>query len=188
MGRIIFLLEERSLKVLLEGLLPRLFPGVSFLCVPHEGKQDLERSIPKKLRAWREPGVQFVVIRDNDGQNCRELKSRLVGLCQEGRRTDTLIRLACQEIEAWYLGDPTALSVAYGNPNLAQLASKAAFRDPDSVQHPSDELARLIPEFQKVSGARRIAMFLSEEGHRSASFRALLAGVRQVARTVSANA
>ena len=28
---------------------------LSFLCVAHEGKQDLEKSIPRKLRAWREP-------------------------------------------------------------------------------------------------------------------------------------
>ena len=63
MRRIVFLLEERSMKVLLDGLLPRLFPDVAFLCVPHEGKQDLEKSLPRKLRAWREPGVRFVVLR-----------------------------------------------------------------------------------------------------------------------------
>ena len=43
---------------LLDGLLPRLYPGLSFLCVPHQGKQDLERSLSRKLRAWREPGVR----------------------------------------------------------------------------------------------------------------------------------
>lgn len=57
MSRVVFLLEERSMKELLEGLLPRLFPGLPFLCIPHEGKRDLERSIPRKLRAWREPGA-----------------------------------------------------------------------------------------------------------------------------------
>ena len=38
-----------------------------FICVPHEGKQDLEKSIPRKLRAWREPSAHFIVVRDNDG-------------------------------------------------------------------------------------------------------------------------
>lgn len=65
-GRVVFMLEEYSMKVLLEGLLPRLFPDLAFLCVPHDGKGDLEKSLPKKLRAWREPGVRFVVVRDND--------------------------------------------------------------------------------------------------------------------------
>jgi len=61
-GRIVFLLEELSMKELLEGLLPRLFPGLVFQCVPHEGKTDLDRSIATKLRAWREPGVRFIIV------------------------------------------------------------------------------------------------------------------------------
>ena len=42
MNRIVFLLEERSMKTLLDGLLPRLMPDGAFICIPHEGKQDLE--------------------------------------------------------------------------------------------------------------------------------------------------
>ena len=67
------------MKVLLDGLLPRLLPDLPFLCVPHEGKQDLEKSIPRKLRAWREPGVRFVVVQDNDGSDCLARKQHLVG-------------------------------------------------------------------------------------------------------------
>lgn len=51
MSRLVFLLEDYSMKVLLDGLLPRLFPGLAFLCVPHEGKQDLDESLPRKLQA-----------------------------------------------------------------------------------------------------------------------------------------
>ncbi len=43
-GRVVFLLEEHSMKVLLEGLLPRLVPKMPFLCIAHEGKQDLRKS------------------------------------------------------------------------------------------------------------------------------------------------
>ena len=46
MSRVVFLLEEYSMTVFLEGLLPRLFPDLSFICVSHEGKRDLARSIP----------------------------------------------------------------------------------------------------------------------------------------------
>lgn len=56
MSKIVFLLEEYSMKVFLEALLPRHFPGLNVQCVSHEGKKDLEKSIPRKLRAWREPG------------------------------------------------------------------------------------------------------------------------------------
>lgn len=114
MSRLVFLLEERSMKTLLEGLLPRLVPGLSFICVPHEGKQDLQKSIPRKLRAWREPGVRFVIVRDNDGGDCCALKSSLSALCADAGRDDALVRIACQELEAWYLGEPSALAQAFG--------------------------------------------------------------------------
>ncbi len=81
LGRIIFLLEEPSMKVLIDNLLPRLFPGwvdrEHFQCIPHEGKSDLDRSIPRKLSGWRIAGDRFVIVRDNDGANCIDLKTRL---------------------------------------------------------------------------------------------------------------
>lgn len=175
MSRIIFLLEEYSMKVLLRDLLPRVFPQLSFLCVSHDGKRDLEQSAPRKLRAWREPGVRFIVIRDNDGADCRVLKRRLVALCQE--RENVLIRIACQELEAWYLGEPEALAEAYGDDRLRNLGRKARFRDSDAVQRPSIALETMVPEFQKVSGARRMARVLSRERNRSKSFQAVLAGI-----------
>lgn len=46
MNRVVFLLEEYSMKVLLDGLLPRLFPDLLFQCVPHDGKGDLETVSP----------------------------------------------------------------------------------------------------------------------------------------------
>ena len=184
MSRAVFLLEEYSMKVLLDTLLPRLIPGLQFLCVPHEGKQDLEKSVPKKLRAWREPGVCFVVIRDNDGGDCHQLKDRLVILCRNGRRQDTLVRIACQELEAWYLGEPAALASAFENERLGDLGAKARYRDPDSVVRPSAEIEGLVPEFQKVSGARRMAMHLTREGNRSRSFQVLVEGIDRLSESL----
>lgn len=177
MSRIVFLLEEYSMKVLLEGLLPRLIPGLKFLCIHHEGKQDLEKSIPKKLRAWREPDVRFVVVRDQDSEDCRQLKERLVLLCEIAGRPNTLVRIACRELEAWYLGDPEALAIAFENNKLRNIAVKAKYRDPDLVVSPSEEIAKLVPEFQKVSGARRMARLLSRSGNSSRSYKIFLQGL-----------
>lgn len=164
------------MKVLLDGFLPRLFPSLPFLCVPHEGKQDLEKSIPRKLRAWHEPGVLFCVIRDNDGGDCRVLKEALVSLCRQGGRADTLVRIACQELEAWYFGAPDALADAFGRESLRGIAAKQRFRDPDTIVQPAAALAKLVPKFQKVSGARTLAQKLPRE-NRSRSFRVLLEGL-----------
>jgi hypothetical protein len=177
MGKIVFLLEERSMKTLLDGLLPRLFPNLQFFCIPHEGKQDLEKSIPRKMRAWREPGVRFMVVRDNDNADCESLKASLQALCSKCGRSDSLIRLACQELEAWYFGEPEALAKAYYRQELGKLGQKSRYRDPDSIHKPSNELSRLIPEFQKVSGARLMSASLSGQNNSSRSFRAFCRAV-----------
>lgn len=180
MGRVVFLLEEYSMKVLLDGLLPRLFPDLVFLCVPHDGKGDLEKSIPRKLRAWREPGVRFVVVRDNDRGDCVDLKAHLRGLCA-GREEDCLIRIACQELEAWYLGEPDALAEAFRKESLREIGGRTRFREPDSIPYPSRALAQLVPQYQKVGGARLLADHLDRQRNRSPSFRAMMDGVERLA-------
>ena len=177
MNRIVFLLEESSLKEFLDNYLPRILPDLDFLCVKHEGKQDLEKSIPRKLRAWQP--VQFVVVRDNDGADCRNLRARLLELCAQGNRPDTLVRIACQELEAWYLGAPEALAQAYDKPGIANIGRKAKFKNPDTIGSPSRELSRLIPEYRKIDGARRMGQVMptSVTANRSRSFQVFVEGV-----------
>lgn len=185
-GRLVFLLEEPSMKHLLTGLLPRLMPGwvegEHFLCVPHEGKSDLDRSVPRKLAAWRVPDDRFVVLRDNDAAVCEQVKARLVKLCADSGRPDTLVRLACQELEAWYLGDLDALAAAYEEPRLCAPAMRKRFATPDVWAKPSVEVQRVLPAFQKGQCARRMGMCLGgpdESGSRS--FQVFVAGVRRLA-------
>jgi hypothetical protein len=184
-NRIVFMLEEYSMKVLLDGLLPRLLPGLPFLCVPHEGKQDLEKSLPRKLRAWKEPGVRFCVVRDNDKGDCRDRKDKLVEICRGGGREDTLVRIACQELEAWYFGAPEALAIAFEDDALRSIGRRASFRNPDSIDQPARALADLVAAFQKVSGARRMARVLDRQ-NRSRSYQVLLAGIERLATEIEA--
>ena len=181
MGRVVFLLEEYSMKALLDGLLPRLFPELIFLCVPHDGKGDLEKSIPRKLRGWREPGVRFVVVRDNDRGDCLVLKRHLRELCAVQPEHDFLIRIACQELEAWYFGEPDALAKAFRKESLRGIGSRARFRKPDAIAYPARELTKLVPRYQKVSGARALAGHLTREGNGSPSFQAMMDGVERLA-------
>ena len=47
---IVFLLEEKSMKALLDIVLPKILPPyVDFYTVPHEGKSDLQKSIPQGM-------------------------------------------------------------------------------------------------------------------------------------------
>jgi len=184
-GRIIFLLEEPSMKELLDRLIPRLFPGlekdVHFQCVPHHGKTDLERSIPRKLKGWKEPNVRFVILEDNDNRACECVKQRLQELTNESGREDTLVRIVCQELESWYIGDLKALAEAFGKDDLDKDAIRKRFANPDAWQKPSLELERLVPSFQKGSGAQLMGNALGQYENLSHSFNVFVSGLARIA-------
>ena len=126
--RIVFLLEESSMEVFLKVFLKRLFPELIFTCVVYSGAADLERSLPIVLKSWRVPGDRFVVVRDNDGGDCHSRKQKIVAMCEAAGRDDVLVRIVCQELEAWYLGDFEALAQAYDAPSVLRQKGKASFR------------------------------------------------------------
>ncbi len=168
------------MQVFLEIFLRRLYPDLQFLCVPHNGKSHLDRSIVRTLRDWRTPGDRFVIVRDNDNGDCHALKERLRRLCRNGRREDTLIRIVCQELEAWYLGAPDAMAYAFGDEGVRNIGNRAVFRNPDARPKPSEDLAKLVLEFEKIAGARRMAQHLTREGNRSHSFEVFLDGIERL--------
>ena len=165
----------------LDELLPRLFPELCFKCVPHEGKSDLERRVPQILRAWRTPNTRFIVMRDQNGGDCLKVKERLKTLCERGARPDTLVRVVCRELEAWYVGDQSALAAAF--PDVAgrirQALRRSRFRDPDAVVRPAAALSDLIPAFQKRSGASAMGKLLSRQNS-SHSYQVFLEGVERL--------
>ena len=169
---------------LLDQLLPRLFPDLEFLCVPHEGKSDLEASLVRKLRGWRTPGVRFVVMRDQNGGDCHAVKDRLSELCQQARRPDALVRVVCRELEAWYVGDVDALTAAFPRSasRIRQEMARKRFRNPDAVVQPARALGKLIPGFQKRSAASAIGALLSHQNG-SRSYQVFLEGVGRLHRT-----
>jgi hypothetical protein len=120
--KIVFLLEEVSAKELLNGILPKILPsGISFQCVSFEGKSDLEKNIPRKIKGWREPDVKFVILRDQDSGDCGTIKNGLKVLASNAGRNDTLVRIACRELESWYLSDLNAVEQAL---NISGLSKK----------------------------------------------------------------
>jgi len=181
MTEIVFLLEEASIVEVLNVIVPDLVPkGITCRFVPHEGKNDLEKSIPRKLKAWRTPGVRFVVVRDKDQGDCHAVKNKLLDLCRKGHRPDTLVRIVCHHLESWYLGDLAAVETAFGANGIARRQNKRKFRDPDALANAEQELCRIVPEYQKINGSRRIAPHLNLESNRSQSFNVFLAGVRRL--------
>ena len=181
---LVFLLEEPSAKQVLDTLLPKLLPSdVSFLTIKHHGKDDLRQSLPRKLRNWKTPDTRFVVLHDQDNCDCEVLKAELQELCRQAGRNDTVIRIVCQELEAWYFGDLAAVERAFPGHRLQQLAEKSAYRDPDAIVKPSDRLEDLIPGFYKGVGAKTIPQHMDIERNRSRSFQVFIQAVRRLCNT-----
>lgn len=181
MRRLIFLLEEPSAEEMLKGILPRLLPhDVHPEYKVFEGKQDLEKRLPIILRAWRVPDCLFIVMRDQDAGDCLIVKQKLLTLCQETGRDDVpvLIRLACRELESFYLGDLAAVEKGIGIRGLAGMQNKSKYREPDILGSPSVELKRLTAGlYEKVLGSRAIAPHLDLKRNRSHSFNILVSGI-----------
>jgi hypothetical protein len=179
MKTIVFFLEEPSAREMLEGVLPRILPeNIQTRFLIFQGKQDLEKNLVKRLRGWRMPDSFFVVMRDQDAGDCRAIKSKLTDLCRESGREGVLVRVACRELESFYLGDLSAVEKGLGLNGLGKQQQKRKFRDPDALSHPAQELFRLTGNvYDKVVGSRAIAPHLNLETNCSKSFRILLSGI-----------
>lgn len=181
MKQLVFFLEEESAKIMLEGVLPRILPEhITYKCVVFEGKQDLEKKLLRKLKGWlNAENTHFIVLHDQDSNDCKKIKQRLRDICIEAGRPETLIRIACHELESFYLGDLKAVGTAFSKNNLAEQQLGRKFRNPDELANPVEELKRLIPEYQKLAGSRKIAPLMNLDDNRSHSFRVLIEGIRR---------
>ncbi len=181
MTQLVFCLEEPSAREMLKGLLPRLLPDTyEMVYLVFEGKQDLEKRLSRKLRAWQRVDARFIILHDKDSADCVELKQRLAQLCAQAGRKDALVRIACHELESWYLGDLAAVATAIGPPGLVKQQGSRKFRDPDRLANPYQELKRIAPEYQKVSGSRAIGPHLSMENNHSTSFTVFINGIQRL--------
>ncbi len=177
--KLVFLLEEKSMKRFLDIVLPKILPAeIQFQTIPHEGKTDLEKSIPRKLRAWNEPDTKFIIIQDQDSWDCKKLKQKLVELCKPTGK-QYVVRIACQELESWYFGDLNAVSKAY-NRDLTYLSKKSLYKIPDNIVNPKHELQKYLPEHQQITGAEKIAEYIEPQMNTSVSFQMLLSGIKKL--------
>ena len=182
MSEIVFFLEEASAEALLSTMLPRFLPPlVGYRCLVFEGKQDLEKQMVRRMRGYRVPGARFVVLRDQDASDCRTVKRALKRKCEEAHHPEAVVRIACRELESWYLADLAAVERALDKPGLQSLQHKRHYRTPDAIVTPSRMLTRIAPAYQKVGGSRAIGPELDLTNTRSRSFEHFVAAVRRLA-------
>jgi len=155
----VFLVEEESMRVFLNIFLTNILPEGTFQVVPHEGKADLKKSIVREMcmKKYNGNNPLFIVMIDKDSNDCIKLKAELDGLCRTTNQ-NYKIRIACHELEAWHLGDLSALSRAYGK-DFTGLSQKEKFRQPDKLGNPAQVLEELlnVKRLRKIENAREMA-------------------------------
>ena len=176
---IVVLTEEASMRECLEVLIPRLWPnsipGKDWIVLSFLGKNDLEKSIPKKMRSWNYGNPHFIILRDNDGGDCLVMKRRLSDIAQRGNRPFH-VRIVCQELESWLLGDLDAIKLAY--PRMEDISSRPKFRNPDALTNPSQQLDFLVNERTKTGRAKNISQHFDLTANRSKSFNVFIDTLR----------
>jgi hypothetical protein len=178
MKTIAFFLEELSAKVMLEGFIRSHFnydpAEFNFQYRVHEGKQDLENHLERRIKYWKTPDTVFVVMRDQDSGDCLAIKKSLKVKCNAAGQPDSIVRIACHELESFYLGDPAAIEKGLEIHNLIKHDRRKLFRQPDSIDQPSKKLAHITKnKYQKIDGSRKIAPFLNPAINTSKSFNVL---------------
>ena len=178
---LVCLLEGPSERELLKNLLPRfLSDEIEVHYIVFEGKQDLEKQLERRIKFWQRPQSHFLVMRDQDSDDCRLIKTSLQAkVNRTGKQSTSIVRIACHELESFYLGDLAAVEMGLSVSGLANKQEKSKYRTPDNLGNPVEELSKLTKNrYQKISGSRAIGPHLKIDGtNRSHSFNVLLAGI-----------
>ena len=182
MKNLVFLLEGSSEKAMLEGFLPKILSkNIQVSYIVFEGKRDLEKKLTKRINGWNKPDSAFVILLDQDQEICKHIKNRLLDKCKQCRKK-YLVRIACHELESWYLGDLNAVGQALKKPRLSdRYKNKQKYKNPDRMNSPAKELIKITnKEYQKIASSRVIGPLLSEDNNKSQSFKVFVKGIKQL--------
>ena len=179
---VLFLLEEKSTYEMLNKMMPRLFPTLSCKYRTFSGKPDLLSRLEKTIRNHTDEDCHFVIVCDQDADDCVKLKQKISESCQKtGRKAMCHIRIACHELESWYLAQLDVVSQHFGVPEVVNLQN-TKYRYPDNIEKPSKELERITKRnYQKVKGSRKMGEYLNLTVDRSTSFRHFIEVLKRLA-------
>lgn len=180
------IVEGRSDKEMLECIIPRL-TGISsdnIQCIYLSGKPSLKSKVEAKVTNYPVTNSVFLIVCDQDRDDCKELKQDLLSKIPPDRLHRTKVRIACHELESFYLGDLRAIGNVLNRPRLHTQQDKQRYRTPDERPKPSEDIEELVGKmnYRKVTFSREIAPHLRLDGsNRSKSFTNLTKAIMELA-------
>ncbi|MBC8204867.1 DUF4276 family protein [bacterium] len=193
-----FFVEEISTEYFLESILPKiLITDFSYKIHPYQGKQDLLKRLPYRLRGlnkWIPVDHKIFVLIDRDNDDCHQLKENFeeaalnTGLKTKSKPDENgqyqiINRIAIEELEAWYFGDIQALNSAYPRIDI-NLDKKAPYRDPDAIRGGTwEKLVRELrkkgykEEITKTKLAQNVSVYMNPSRNSSHSFQVFRDGL-----------
>lgn len=197
--------EEPSMRIALLNLLPKVFidKEISWDIREFRGKMDLLKKLPARLKGRGRSMRSYhkiVVIVDEDRQDRHVLKERLEAIAAEqglltktaatGGNYQVLNRIVVEELEAWFFGDPSAVTAAF--PKVRPMAlTKAAYRVPDDIRGGTwERLEKILQGYGyystgmvKTEVAGKVSAYMDIDRNTSESFKTFVRGLRDAART-----
>jgi hypothetical protein len=176
---IIIFVEEPSAYEIVQALAVKLDLRDRVTILKHQGAGDMERSYASKIANDPFQNSKFLILRDADNKNCTALKRSLMEKVPRGSRGRALIRIVCQELEAWYLAQPEALAAAGALERPIPRARLNA--NVDAIVDPKRLFLRHAHNKGQIEHARRIGPELDVASTKSASFKSFVSGLRKLA-------
>ncbi len=180
-----FLLEEPSMENCLIEILPQILPqgyelNVNCFLRPHQGKSDLKKSIPSKIKTFSNFYLpsKIIIVQDQDSNDCKKLKQHILDLCEQNGNCPVMVRISCRELENWYLGDMDAIEKVYPKFKARSHRYRSKFRNVDNC-FGSQELFRIIDGFQKGFASKNIPKHMDIDSNRSTSFKHFISGTKK---------
>ncbi|WP_223163427.1 DUF4276 family protein [Methylococcus geothermalis] len=199
MSRLEVLVEEPSMEEALRHLLPKIIGNrTGWKVINMRSKGRLMKELPDRLRGYKRrmdggEEIKVIVLIDRDNDNCHDLKRQLEDMARNaGLQTKTAAgtggaafqvvnRIAIEELEAWFIGDTTALQCAFTS--LRGIRFPNSFNNPDNggtwerLHHFLKQNGIYRNSFPKIAAARNIAKHMDPRRNRSRSFQCFLQGV-----------
>jgi len=179
--KVVFILEELSMKRMLENLLPRMnlrFEIELFAC---NGKVNFKERMHIILEKYYDQNAFFIIMRDKDNDNCIELKNKLRDKIKDIGRPFR-VRIVCRELESWYLAQPDAIKKAFTDADLkpSKTNKGKVFKEPE--KYGAKEFMDYINQKQitKVKWAEQMGTKLEPDSSQSHSFHVFIQTLRDL--------